>query len=303
MDKSIHHRLNNVKLLDNQQSLVSFRDIPVHMTWITDNPYLLHSHRKPTTSFLTCVTSSFSCLHTESLNILTHLIPTLLALYALVHLLLYKQPISIFPQDIAWENTPIMDRIVLSLVFAGITFTFGISTLFHIFSCHKVYGGDFLTLDLMGIILLGYIIIQATGYFILYSHPILLISSVILNFFVTCISLILINLEPFSRCDQKGYRCILFLTYGLIILSPPLISVTIGFGTQLDSLTIHLLCISVSLVVLIAVIVTAKFPEIYLPGRFDIWGHSHTIWHLIAVAVVFLFYHAILRIAENAIRE
>lgn len=26
-----------------------------------------------------------------------------------------------------------------------------------------------------------------------------------------------------------------------------------------------------------------RFPESFFPGRFDIWGHSHTIWHLIVV--------------------
>ena len=303
MEKSTSHRLNSVKQFENQQSLVSFKDIPVHMTWLTDNPYLLHSYRQPTTSFLACVTSNFSCLHTESLNIITHLIPTLLALYTLVHLLLYKQPLSFFSQNIVWENTPTMDRLVLCLVSAGMIYTFGLSTLFHVFSCHKVYGGHFLTLDLMGIILLGYIMIQATGYFLLYSYPFLLILSVISNFFATWISLILINLEPFSRCDQKGYKGVLFLTYGFIILSPPLIAVMLGFGTRIDSLTVHLLWISISLAILIAPLVSAKFPESYLPGLCDIWGHSHSIWHLTSAAVVFFFYHAILRIAEAAIRE
>ena len=303
MDNSIRHRLNNVKLLDDRRSLVSFKDIPGNMTWLTDNPFLLHHHRKPTTSFLTCITSNFSCLHTESLNIITHLIPTLLALYALVHLLLYEQPLSVFSQDILWENTPTMDRLVLCLVLAGIAYTLGISTLFHVFSCHRVYGGNFLTADLMSIILLGYIMIQAVGYFLLYSYPILLIASVISNSFVTCITLILINLEPFSRCEEKVYRSSLYLTYGLVMLSPPIISVILGFGTQLDSLTVYLLCISVSLAVLIAPLLSVRFPECYVPGLCDIWGQSHTIWHLTSVVFVFLFYLVILRIAEIAIRD
>ena len=303
MDSSIHHRLNDIKLCDNEQTLVSFKDIPVHMTWLTDNPHLLHSHRKPTSSFLSCITSNFSCLHTESLNIITHLIPTLLALYALIHLLLYKQPLSIFSQDIFWENTPTMDRLVLCIVFAGMIFTFGLSTLFHVFSCHSVYGGHFLAADMMGIILLGYIIIQAAGYFIFYTYPFLLISSVISNFFTAWIFMILINLEPFSRCERKGSRTILLLTCGFILLFPSLISVLFGFGTQLDSLTVYLACISISLTVLIAPFYSFKFPESHFPGLCDIWGQSHTVWHLTTSAIVFFFYHAVLRIAEIAIRE
>ena len=281
-------------------SHISLKDIPVHMAWITDNPYLLHSYRKPTTSFLTCVTSSFSCLHTESLNILTHLIPTLLALYALVHLLLYKQPISIFPQDIAWENTPIMDRLVLCLLLAGIIVCFGLSTLYHTFSSHRVYGGHFLTADMMGIVIHGYSVTQVIEYFVLYSNPTVLIISALSNFFFTCICMFLVNIEPFSLPEKKIFRCGLFFVYGTVIYGPLMFSLTFNFFIYVDLFTYLLFCIATCISMSGAFLYSIKFPESCAPGSCDIWGQSHTTMHVTSVLGTSLVYQAILLTVEFA---
>ena len=283
--------------------LLPLKDIPVHMTWLTDNPYLLHSYRQPTTSFLACVTSNFSCLHTESLNIITHLIPTLLALYTLVHLLLYKQPLSFFSQDIVWENTPIMDRLVLCLVLAGIIICFGLSTLYHTFSCHKVYGGHFLTADMMGIVIHGYSMTQVIEYFILYSHPTLLITSALSNLFFTCICMFLVNIEPFSLPDKKVFRCGLFFVYATVIYGPLMFSLTLNLFTQVDLFTYFMFCIATCISMSGGFIYSIKFPESCSPGSCDIWGQSHTTMHLTSVLSVSLVYQAILLTAEFAYKH
>lgn len=42
-----------------------------------------------------------------------------------------------------------------------------------------------------------------------------------------------------------------------------------------------------------------RFPECLAPGRFDIWGHSHQLWHLAIVLAIYLHYRAILIFHEN----
>ena len=303
-----HTNNNNIsnchnKAKSSNSHLLSLKDIPSDMTWLTDNPYLLHHHRKPTTSFLTCMTSNFSCLHTESLNIITHLIPTLLALYALVHLLLYKQPLSVFSQDILWENTPTMDRLIVCLVLAGFILCFGLSTLFHTFSCHRVYGSHFLTADLMGIVFHGYSMTQGIEYFMLYSYPTLLIASALSNFFFTCICMFLVNIEPFSVPDKKIFRAALFFVFASIIYGPLVFSLTFNLFIQVDLFTYFMFCLATCISMSGAFLYSIKFPESCAPGSCDIWGQSHTTMHMTCTLSAALIYQSILLTAEFAYKQ
>ena len=283
--------------------LLSLKDIPGNMTWLTENPFLLHRYRKPTTSFLTCITSNFSCLHTESLNIITHLISTLLALYALVHLLLYKQPLSFFSQDILWENTPTMDRFVLCLMLAGVTLSFGLSTLYHTFSCHRVYGGHFLTADLMGIVTHCYSLTQGIAYFMLYSYPTLLITSTLSNILFTSICLFLVNIEPFSVPDKKVLRSVLLSVYVTVIYGPLLFSLTFNLFIQVDVFTYFMFCLATCSLATGAFLYSIKFPESCAPGSCDIWGQSHTTMHMTSTLAALLYYQSILLTAEFAYKQ
>ncbi|KAI6646890.1 Adiponectin receptor protein-like [Oopsacas minuta] len=282
--------------------LVSYKELPDHMTWLTDNPFLRNYYRKPTNSFLTCVSSNFSHLHTESLNILTHLIPTLLAVYAILHLLLYKQPLSILSHSIEWEYTSSMDRLVLCLVLVGILSCMGLSTLYHTFSCHEVYGGHFLSADLVGIVLFGYSITQATEYFIFYLHSNIFICSVISNLFFTVICIFLIKTDTFSRPENKWHRCGLFFFYGVFIFTPPLFCLTLRLGVQIDLFTYFMYCFANLIAIGGAVLYSFKFPESYAPGVYDIWGQSHTTMHVTSAISAFFLYQAILQTAEFAIQ-
>ena len=297
---------NNNNVSDSTQyhpstSLLSLKELPAHMTWITDNPFILRHHRPPTSSLLLCLTSCFSHMHSESLNIITHLIPSLLAIYALLQLLLLGVPLSLYSLRVDWQGTLTMDRLFIALALFGIIACFGLSTLFHAFSCHQLYGGHFLAADFIGIVAFGYCVTQATEYFLFYDYPSVFLAFFISNLFFTLICCLLINIEPFSNSEEKWYRAGLFVSYGTAIFSPPLIAFTLRLFTQIDLFTYVMFCFCNIIAMVGGLLYAAKFPESWAPGRYDVWGQSHTTMHICTAVSALLIYQSIILTAEFAI--
>ena len=240
-------------------------------------------------------------MHSETLNIITHLIPSLVAVYALLHLALAGQPLSLASHRIDWLHTLTMDRVFIGLSLLGIIACFSLSTLFHTFSCHHIYGGHFLTADLVGIVALGYCLTQATEYFLFYHNPSLFLSFLVSNLFFSFVCCILINIEPFSVHEEKWYRAGLFVSYGTVIFSPPLIVFTLRLCTQIDLPTYAMICLSNLIAMFGGLLYSAKFPESCGPGRYDVWGQSHTTMHVCTAISALLMYQSILLTAEFAI--
>uniref|UniRef100_A0A183S7P0 ADIPOR-like receptor n=1 Tax=Schistocephalus solidus TaxID=70667 RepID=A0A183S7P0_SCHSO len=88
--------------------------------WLRDNDYLLWGHRPPLTSFQACFRSIFR-LHTETVNIWTHLIGEFVA-----------YPGIKFP----WQ-----EKIIISVFFLSAIAALAFSWLFHTVSCHSEHVG------------------------------------------------------------------------------------------------------------------------------------------------------------------
>ena len=294
---------SNINTPIHKGSLISLKLLPVHMTWMTDNPYLLQHHRPPTRSLLTCVLTSFSQFHTETLNILTHLVPTIFICHMLIYLFLFNKPLSLFQHPIPWETTPLSDRFVICLLISGPLICFGLSSLFHIFSSHEQYGGHFLQFDLFGIILVGFNLTLSTEYFLLYQHQNIFITLLIFNLLSTLLCIILLRTKLFSNPAEKIYKSALYITYGVIIMSPPIVCFTLRLFTQIDLFTYFLYSLFILVNLCGGFCYALKFPESWRPGRFDVWGQSHTTMHICSTLGTFFFYEAVLQTAQFAYLE
>ena len=94
-------------------------------SWLQDNDFLRSGHRPPLESFKACFWSIFR-LHTESVNIWTHLFGCLLFLCLAVYVYFFA------PHPLNWE-----DKLVFGTFFLGAIVCLGLSSTYHTLSCHS----------------------------------------------------------------------------------------------------------------------------------------------------------------------
>ena len=121
--------------------LQKFEELPV---WYQDNPYVYTRYRPVSYSSFSCL-YSWTYLHNESLNIYTHLIPTVLSIFAQ----LWMQTLisSTFP------HATFGDRLVFATNLIAVTMALTISTLYHTLMCHSYHVSNlWLRIDYVGIL-------------------------------------------------------------------------------------------------------------------------------------------------------
>lgn len=97
--------------------------------WLRDNHYLHNNHRAPTESYLVCLKSCFM-LHTETINIWTHLLPCFLFIFFIA-------------RTIDSSNLTITDKFVIGGFLLGAFLCHFLSSAFHTFICHSERVGRF----------------------------------------------------------------------------------------------------------------------------------------------------------------
>lgn len=97
--------------------------------WLQDNHFLHNNHRAPTESYLMCLKSCFM-LHTETMNIWTHLVPCFLFIFLIMRT---------FNSD-SLSHT---DKFVIGGFLLGAFLCHMFSTAFHTFICHSEKVGKF----------------------------------------------------------------------------------------------------------------------------------------------------------------
>ena len=100
--------------------------------WLQDNDYLRTGHRPPLESYKACFYSLFR-LHTETANIWTHLIGTLIFAGLAVYVLVLGSD-----HPLQWE-----DKLVFGTFFLCAIICLGLSSMYHTLSCHSPQVGRF----------------------------------------------------------------------------------------------------------------------------------------------------------------
>ncbi|MES1922235.1 hypothetical protein MHBO_003743 [Bonamia ostreae] len=52
-----------------------------------------------------------------------------------------------------------------------------------------------------------------------------------------------------------------------------------------------------------AFIYAIRFPEVYLPGRFDYFFNSHQLWHVAVFMGAFIHYFAVLKMYDSSVSQ
>ncbi|MCJ1377142.1 hypothetical protein MMC17_000234 [Xylographa soralifera] len=294
-------RKSDVQLLD-------FADLP---HWQQDNHYILTHYRSASYSFARSLKSLFY-LHNEFVNIHTHLFGTVIFIY----FFLYYCPPSAQSSLNAEDQLPFSeaDGTALSFFYVGAVLCLLISASFHALSNHSPrvakYGNQ---LDYVGIVALitGSFIPSVYYGFYCDRHLQKTYWAMISTLAVGCA---IVSVSPKFRTPKwRPFRAGMFVAMGLSAIVPVLhglrrygfrqmeyqiglswlvlqgVLYIVGAGLYavgLRSLARHGSMVEPYLQAswgLTSRVQKARIPERWQPGRFDLWGSSHQIFHVLIV--------------------
>jgi len=228
------------------------------------NPYI-HTGYRANQTWAQCCRSVLQ-FHNETLNIWTHLLGAI----AFLALLLWD-----------WNTSSGRDFVIILTVVGLYQACMLLSAFFHTFNSHSQEASEFcLMLDLGGIacsITASYI---SGIYYAFWCHP-----GWQQFYMLTVLGFILVGLlfrNTFNKDENLIPRLIFFTSFVVYGFVPTIHWVFMNGGLGSDEirlflpriLTMYLLCFIAFLFYI------AKFPEVVLPGRFDILGSSHQWWHI-----------------------
>lgn len=298
--------------------LYKYNEIP---EWQKDNHYILDGYVKETNSINACL-HSLTYLHNESVNIYTHFIPgflfplSLLIVSPILFFFYYEyfsssssssSSTTLFPflpfldiplhdQNINDPQLLFTDRLFFSIFFIGFTSCLSLSACFHCLKSHShkimIFGNQ---LDYFGIVIL---IVSSMVGIIHYSLIDTIKFKYIFQFMIISLGLLCsyISLNSKFRSSKwRPFRATMFVLFGLSGLIP------ISFGFFKFGLLETYNRAGLKFVLLEALgyifgafLYAIRFPESLKPGFFDIWGHSHQLFHILVVISAYCHYKGLI---------
>ncbi|TGZ78592.1 HlyIII-domain-containing protein [Ascodesmis nigricans] len=239
-------------------------------TWYHDNPFLPSSYRPIHASTSHCL-RSLLYLHNESLNIYTHLLPALLTLYHVPFLSSQLLPGS--------ANTSIITFFLFST-----TITLLLSSAFHTMSCHSQHvSARFLKADYLGIVLLNSTCV-VTGVWEMYRSSPQQAWKWAYTSLMAVVGTATVGMVLLERCqgrEWRGVRIAAFIGCGMVGVAPV---VQVFWEGREAATGVRWYLLEGALLLGGAAVYALRVPERFAPGRFDIYGHSHQVFHCMVVA-------------------
>ncbi|XP_069688026.1 adiponectin receptor protein-like [Periplaneta americana] len=261
-----------------------FHNLP---RWLQDNDFLHAGHRPPLHSFYACFKSIFR-IHTETVNIWTHLLGCV-AFIGVATYFLTRPSVEIQLQE----------KLVFAVFFAGAILCLGLSFAFHTVHCHSEFVGKlFSKLDYCGIAMLIMGSFLPWLYYSFYCHyqPKLIYLSIVI-----CLGIIAIVVSLWDRFSEPRYRPLragIFMGFGLSGVIPAVhYAISEGWFNAISQASLGWLILMGCLYILGAILYALRVPERFFPGKCDIWFQSHQIFHVLVIAAAFVHYHGISEMA------
>ncbi|CAF1590843.1 unnamed protein product [Rotaria magnacalcarata] len=283
--------------------------------WLVDNEFLISGHRPPMPSFKECFASIFR-LHTETVNIWTHLLGTLFFIIIAIYF-------SLRPSD----EVHIEQKLIFGAFFLGAIICLLCSTLYHTLYCHSPEISKFFSkLDYCGIALLIIGSIIPLLYYQFYCEFGTKVAYLTFIGLLGTGCIVITMWDKFSSSQYRVYRALLFVTFAVFGFIPTC-HYMIRFGIEhaftgmmiiiflfYSCIVLHMhihtnqckqagaiqyLLIVASLYLIGACLYAARIPERLAPGLFDIWFQSHQLFHVFVVAAACVHYYGICVLSNN----
>lgn len=275
-DHPLHKRpLNHV--CDGDLPLYTIDEIP---RWMADNKYILGSYRAGYTFFM-CLRSIFA-LHNETMNVWTHLLGFFFfgafGVAMFIHVLEPK----------------VSHYFLFALMSVSCMACLGCSTVFHLFSAHynERVCRRLHTLDYFGITCLVIGSFVPTCYLAFACQPHLKWAYLAMIFILGSVGLV----GPFySFWTTPEFHSYKMLVYTFMVGSGvfPIIHVNFIMPPSSSAPFAVGLALEIFLYLVGMLIYIFKAPERFFPGRFDIWFHSHQIWHVFVLLAAMVHFFTV----------
>lgn len=268
-----------------RKKLQTWNELP---DWQRDNRYILGGYRPASGSFIESFWS-WTYLHNESVNIYTHLIGAVVFVYLSTRLTTHLLK--------PYASSSSSDAISIGIFFISAVFCLGCSSFYHTVSNHSVevnrWGNK---LDYLGICIL------IVGSFIPSVHYGFYCNDTLRNIYwfmigiLGFITAVVAMNDRFRTPRWRKYRAAIFVGLGLSAVFPVVHAMLIYHHTVLQKhMGLYWLLLSGGLYIFGAYLYAIRFPEKKFPGKVDIFGSSHQIFHIFVVAAAIAHLLGLLR--------
>lgn len=253
--------------------LLDFEELP---QWYKDNPFVRRGYRAVSQSVWACF-DSWTYLHNESVNIYSHLVP---AVGMLVAQSVLQRQISVDAPEAS-----LMDRAVFSCNLLAATITLLLSTTYHTLMNHSPYLSLFcLRVDYVGIVILilgSFISGIYVGFYCEPGLQKLHWASIVTLSVVTSILVLHPRLQGLK---YRSYRTTAFIATGLSGFAPITHGLLkYGWAEMWERSGMPYYLLEGLVYGIGAFFFATRIPESIWPGRFDVWGSSHQLFHMLVV--------------------
>ncbi|CAF0761579.1 unnamed protein product [Rotaria sordida] len=250
--------------------------------WLGDNHFLLQKHRPPANSVRECLISVAS-IHSETVNIWTHLIGALCVAVTFILFLIDNH-----------RQMDLSDYISFSVFFISAILCLTFSTLLHIFINYSARVMVIVSkLDYMGISILIFGSMIPVIHYLFYCHLKLKIIYIGVLLALSIASIIGTSSAACARPRCRPFKALLFIALGLYGAAPAAHGCILHGFPRMFQMGFLYLCIMAVTYIAGGVIYAVRVPERFFPGRFDIVGQSHQILHIAVITAVYLHFYSI----------
>jgi len=259
--------------------------------WLGDNHFLLQKHRPPANSVRECLISIAS-IHSETVNIWTHLIGALCVAVTFALFLVDNH-----------RQMDITDFISFSVFFISAILCLTFSTLLHVFINYSPKVMVTVSkLDYTGINILIFGSMIPVIHYLFYCDFKLKTIYISVLTVLSIASMIVTSSAACAKPQFRAFKAILFIALGLYGVAPATHACLIhGFPKMFQMGFLYLVIMAVAYIGG-GVTYAIRVPERFFPGRFDIVGQSHQILHVAVIAAIYLHFYGISCLFHTVIR-
>lgn len=281
------------------RSLCAYHDLP---HWQKDNDYIQHGYVKETNNIHHCFDTLFF-FNNETVNIFSHLIPGMVVpmflFLFLPYFITHTNFLDYIPSHLihlpAYTTTDTFDNYIFGLFMVGFMTCLSCSAIFHMLKVHsKRIAAMGSRLDYAGIILLIASSLIGIIHYSLIDHPLVKNSFIFITSTIGLVALFCTWHPEFRSPEWRGIRTSTFVIFAFSGLVPIIYGLyTFEFNEAINRAGLQFVLLEAISYLTGATIYAFRLPERWIPGKVDMIGNSHQIFHTLVVLGAWFHFKAL----------